>query len=232
MISPIHSRAGTTVMASVLFLSFAPLECAQNNSTDSQKSPSDYSSLKTRDPRYQIARGDVLDISFPLVTEFNQTVTVLPDGFIGLKGIGSLHVAGQTTPELVQSLKTAYSTILKDPQITVDLKEFEKPYFIAIGKVGRPGKYDLRGTTTITQAVAIAGGFDDAAKHSQVMLFRRSGDDWVEVKRFDMKALLQAKNLNEDIVLQPGDLVYMPKSAWGKIGDWIPHTSIGVPIVP
>src|ERR1700736_5854482 len=57
--------------------------------------------LQERNPRYQISRGDVIDIAFPVVPEFNQTVTVQPDGYIALKGIDGVHVAGQTTPELV-----------------------------------------------------------------------------------------------------------------------------------
>jgi protein involved in polysaccharide export with SLBB domain len=53
------------------------------------------------------------------------------------------------------------------------LKDFEKPYFVAGGRVARPGKYDLRGDTTVSQGIALAGGFLDSAKHSQVVLFRR-----------------------------------------------------------
>ena len=75
-------------------------------------------------------------------------------------------------PELTETVKTAYARTLHNPVITIGLKDFEKPYFIASGQVEKPGKYDLRSDLTVTEAVAIAGGFNDKAKHSQVVLFR------------------------------------------------------------
>ena len=101
--------------------------------------------------------------------EFNQTaVAVQPDGFVTLRGVGDLKVAGQTVPELTETLRTAYSKILNDPAISVVLKDFEKPYFVAGGQVAKPGKYDMHGQITLIQAIEIAGGFQSSAKHSQV----------------------------------------------------------------
>ena len=107
-----------------------------------------------------------------LSPEFNQTVAVQPDGYVTLKGAGTIFVEGQTVPELTETVKAAYAKILHDPVIAIALKDFEKPYFIAAGQVAKPGKYDLRSDLTVTEAVAIAGGFNDKAKHSQVVLFR------------------------------------------------------------
>jgi polysaccharide export outer membrane protein len=185
-------------------------------------------SLQRRNPRYQLCKSDVFDLDFPFTQEFNQTVTVQPDGYITLRGVGELHVEGQTVPEVTQSIRTAYAKILHDPVITVALKDFDKPYFIASGQVQRPGKYDLRGDTTVTQAVAIAGGFNDNAKHSQVLLFRRVSNDWVEVKKLDVKQMLQAANLNEDLHLRPGDMLFVPKNAVSKIRPWIPYPTLGM----
>src|SRR2546422_4692497 len=95
-----------------------------------------------RNPRYKIAPGDVFDVNFELSPEFNQTVTVQPDGFISLRGIGDVHVTGDTVPELTESLRQSYSKILSEPLISVLLKDFEKPYFVADGQVGKPGKYE------------------------------------------------------------------------------------------
>lgn len=188
--------------------------------------------LQRRNPRYQIGRGDVLDLSFPLVPEFNQTVTVQPDGYITLKGVGDLHVADQTVPVLTQSLKEAYAKILHDPIITVDLRDFEKPYFIANGQVKKPGKYDLRGDTTVMQAVAIAGGFEDAAKQSQILVFHRVSNDWTQVKEINVKQMLHAQNLSEDLHLEPGDMIFVPKSTLAKIKPFIPSASTGIYYTP
>lgn len=183
--------------------------------------------LSRRDNRYRLSEGDVLDLDFPFTPEFNQKVTVLPDGYISLRGIGSLHVEGDTIPELRQSLQKTYTKILRKPVITVTLKDFEKPYFIVGGQVRRPGKFDLRGDTTVMQAVDIAGGFNDNAKHSQIMLFRRTSTGWIEVKKLDLKAMLRGKNLNEDLHLQPGDMLFVPKSTVSKIKEFIPSTGMG-----
>ena len=120
--------------------------------------------FQQRYPRYKLEFGDQFDVSFELSPEFNQTVTVQPDGYITLRGAGDVHVVGQTVPQLTETLKQAYSKILKDPVISVVLKDFEKPYFIADGQVGKPGKYELRGETTLTQGIAIAGGFQDSCQ--------------------------------------------------------------------
>jgi Periplasmic protein involved in polysaccharide export len=169
-----------------------------------------------------------LDLTFRYTPEFNQEVTVQPDGYIQLKGLpADVHAQGLTVVELTASLQKAYSTILREPVINIILKDFDKPYFIAGGFVGKPGKYDLRGTTTASQAVAIAGGFADGAKNSQVVLFRRYSDDWVETKVLDLKTVLKGKNLNEDTVLQPGDMLFVPKSTFAKIEKFLPRTSLG-----
>src|SRR5437660_1384675 len=183
--------------------------------------------LQRRNQRYQLHSADVLELSFPFTPEFNQTVTVQPDGYITLRGLSDFHVAVQTKPELTRALQTAFAKILHEPVITVDLKDFEKPYFIAGGEVARPGKYELRGDTTVTQAVAIAGGFKDSAKHSQVLLFRRISDDWAAAKILNVKKMLRGGNLQEDSHLQPGDMLFVPKNAISKIKPFIPIPGIG-----
>jgi len=183
--------------------------------------------LQPRYPRYKIASGDSFDVNFELSPEFNQTVTVQPDGFVTLRGVGDINVSGQTVPELSETLKQAYSKILNDPLIVVMLKDFEKPYFVADGQVGHPGRYDLRGDITVTEAIAIAGGFTEAAKHSQVLLFRRVSDEWVEAKIINVKKMLKAGNLHEDAHLHPGDMIVVPKNALSKISRFIPTSNMG-----
>jgi polysaccharide export outer membrane protein len=186
-------------------------------------------SLQRRNPRYQLCKSDVFDLDFTFTPEFNQTaVTVQPDGYVTLRGVGDLHIEGLTVPEATQALRTAYAKILHDPVITITLKDFNKPYFIVSGQVGHPGKFDLRGDTTVAEAVAIAGGFNDNAKHSQVLLFRRASNDWVEVKKLDIKQMLRAENLSEDLHLRPGDMLFVPKNAVSKIRPWIPYPSVGM----
>jgi polysaccharide export outer membrane protein len=185
-------------------------------------------SFGSRTQRYKIAPGDTFDINFELSPEFNQTgVPVQPDGFVTLRSVGDIKVQGQTVPQLTETLRTAYGKILNDPIISVSLKDFEKPYFVADGQLSRPGKYDLRGDVTLTQAIAIAGGFTDNSKHSQVLLFRRVDDQWMEAKIINVKAMEKSGNLKEDPMLHPGDMLFVPKNTLSKIDKFFPQASMG-----
>lgn len=178
--------------------------------------------LQDRNQRYRIQRGDSLALDFRFTPEYNATVAVQPDGFISLRGIGDLKAEGLTLPELNQQLEASYAKILHDPVITATPQEFVHPYFTAGGKVGKPGKYDLHGDTTVVQAIAMAGGFTDDAKHSQVLLFRRVSNDTVSAKIINVKQMLNSRNLNEDIHLEPGDTLYVPKNFISKIEPYLP----------
>ena len=184
--------------------------------------------FQERYPRYHIHTADVIALNFSFTPDFNQTVTVQPDGYITLREVGDVHVQDKTTPEVEQAVRTAYGKVLHDPVVTVELKEFEKPYFVVGGEVTHPGKYDLRGETTVVQAVTIAGGLNDRAKSSEVLLFRRISNDLVEVKKVDMKAMLSAKNLSEDLHLRPGDMILIPRTNISKISRFIPFPSLGM----
>ena len=183
--------------------------------------------LHERNPRYRLRKGDTFDLDLALSPEFNQTLAVQPDGYVSLKGVGSIFVEGQTVPELTETIKAAYAKILHDPIIAISLKDFEKPYFIASGQVARPGKYDLRSDLTVTEAVAIAGGFSEKAKHSQVVLFRPVQGAGFEAKLLNVKKLLANRNLSEDIHLQPGDMLYVPQNTLSKIRPFLPTSSMG-----
>jgi polysaccharide export outer membrane protein len=180
-----------------------------------------------RSGRYRLTPSDVLELNFPYVPEFNQVVTVQPDGYVSLRGIGDLRVQSRSLPELRQLLNEAYAPILRDPVFTIVLKEFEKPYFVATGEVKTPGKFELRGATTVTQALALAGGITTTGKHSQVILFRRYSAELLEVKQIDVGKMLAAKDLSEDYVLRPGDTIYVPKSLMSQIRPFIPVPTLG-----
>src|ERR1700676_563399 len=228
------SRVSVTLLMAFVFL--AGLAVGQEQAiTAAVKQPeantvSSSSTDKTFQPRharYKLQPGDIFETSFELNPEFHQTVTVQPDGYITLRGIGDLQVKGQTVPELSATLRSAYSKILNDPLIRVILKDFEKPYFVADGQVGHPGKYDLRGDTTLTQAIAVAGGFLESAKHSQVLLFRKASEGWYSAQIINVKKMERAGNLREDPQLQPGDMLFVPKNHISKIKPFLPGSSMG-----
>jgi polysaccharide export outer membrane protein len=182
--------------------------------------------------RYRLTPNDVIELRFPYVPEFDQSVVVQPDGYISLRGADDLRVQGRTLPQLRTLIVEAYQATLRDPVVNIVLKEFEKPYFLVAGEVARPGKYELRGATTLTQALTIAGGSNAAAKMSDVVLFRRFLAEWLEVKEIDVKKMYASHNLSEDPVLQLGYTVYVPRSGLSKIAPFIPRASIGLYLNP
>ena len=185
-----------------------------------------------RRPFYRLRKSDVLEVNFTFSPEFNQTATVQPDGFLILKGVGPLYAEGQTVTDVQQSIVRAYRDWLHDPEVTVTLRDFDKPYFIASGEVTRPGKYELRADITVTEAVAIAGGFTRDAKHSQIVLFRRVSDELAETRLLDLKKLLKSKNLKEDVHLRSGDLVFIPQNTMSKIRKYLPFPTTGMYVNP
>ena len=182
-----------------------------------------------RDDRYRLQVSDVFDISFELTPEYNQSgVTVQPDGYVTLRSIGDLKVADLTEPELVTTLEQAYSKVLHAPIVSVVLRDFQKPFFVADGQLGRPGKYELRGDITLTEAIAMAGGFLESSKHSQVVLYRRVNAQWTSAEVFNVKDMESRHDLREDPLLHPGDMLFVPKNRLSKFERYIPTSSVGM----
>jgi polysaccharide biosynthesis/export protein len=176
-----------------------------------------------RNPRYRINRDDVLSLSFPLSPEFNQPkVMVQPDGYITLQGAGTLSVQGLTVPEAVEAVKKAYSKTLHEPIVDIDLIDFQRPYFVVLGQVGKPGQYDLRYDMTVTEAVAVAGGFSPTAK-TRVFLYRRMASGWQEAKELKLNDILHGKNVTEDAEMHPGDMIFVPEKTITKVRKYIPY---------
>jgi polysaccharide export outer membrane protein len=180
--------------------------------------------LEERHPRYILRREDVLLLTFPLSPELNQTVTIQPDGYISLQGTGSVYAQGLTVPELVLAAKKAYDGVLHDPIINVDVTDFQKPFFTVSGQVAKPGQYELRADITVAEALAVAGGMTMTSAKTQIFLFHRSSHDWFEVKKVNLKDILRGKNVNEDSMIQPGDMIYVPEKFIANFRKYVPYS--------
>jgi polysaccharide export outer membrane protein len=185
-----------------------------------------------RHPLYRLRPSDVVEISFTVAPEFNQTLTVQPDGYVMLKDAGMVPVEGLNLQQFTEAVQKAYRGYLHDPQVAVSLKDFGRPYFIVGGQVGKPGKYELRSDTTVAEAVEIAGGLTPQSKHSQVVLFRRVNDDLLETRLLDLKKMLNQRNLKEDDHLRPGDLVFVPQNTISKIARFLTRPSANMYLSP
>jgi len=181
--------------------------------------------LQERYPRYQVMPSDVLAVSFPLIPELQSvSVTVQPDGFITLPNdVGTLYVKGSTVPQIIEALTKAYSKTMHNPIVSVNITNFQVPQFTVNGQVGKPGQYPLRVDTTVSEGVAVAGGFLATAK-TQVFLFHRVSADWVEVKKLNLKRVLNGHDIGEDVRLQAGDMIFVPDKFITNFRKYLPYS--------
>lgn len=185
--------------------------------------------------RYTLHPGDVLDIQYRYTPEFNQTVTVQPDGFISLEIGGDVKVEGRNLEQVRNLILTKAKTRLASPELIVVLKEFQKPYVVVAGEVVTPGKLELREKLTALQAVLLAGGFKESAKSSQIIVFRKLNADMAEVKIVNFKTLKQTSDLENDLTLQPGDMILVPRNRLSKIERYVRIASLATflnPLIP
>jgi len=182
--------------------------------------------------RYRLQPGDVIEVQFRYTPEFNQTITVQPDGYISLEIGGDLKVAGLTVEETKQAILVQANKRLQDPVATVVLKEFQKPYFVVSGEVAQPGKIEMRQKVTALQAIMLAGGMKESAKSSQVVVFRKINSDMAEVKVLNLKSINRTSDLENDLTLQAGDMVYVPRDKWSKFERFMRLVSVAALITP
>ena len=183
--------------------------------------------------RYRLQPGDVMEIQYRYSPEFNQTVTVQPDGYVSLEVGGDLKVAGLTIEQTRQTILRRASARLREPVATIVLKEFQRPYFVVSGEVAQPGKIEMRERVTAIQAIMLAGGMKETARSSQVVVFRRiNSSDMAEVKLLNLKSIRRTSDLENDLTLQPGDMVYVPRDKISKIERFMKLASVAAFMTP
>jgi protein involved in polysaccharide export with SLBB domain len=185
--------------------------------------------LVKRDARYRLHPSDVLEVDFRLSPEFDAaTIPVQPDGFITIPDIGDVKVANLTLVEATEAIKHKASERLNNPEVTVELKQFQAPYFIVGGQVATPGKIEIHGHVTAVQAVQLAGGLKEGAKTNQLLLIRQIDDQNAETKVINYRQILKHYQADEDVELQAGDMLYVPQTTLTKITPYIKLANLGL----
>jgi polysaccharide biosynthesis/export protein len=178
--------------------------------------------------RYQIQPDDKFDVSFRYTPELNQQVTVGPDGYVTLDSTGPIKVGGLDLDQATETITALSSKRLRDPKVTLTLREFHKPYFVVAGEVKRPGRFDMDQPTTALQALLLAGGTEASARSSQVIVFRRINATDDEVHVLDLHNVKRRSDLEHDLMLQPGDMLLIPKNRIANIERIIHAANLGV----
>ncbi len=159
---------------------------------------------------YRIGPADVLAINVWKDSELTRTVTVRPDGRISLPLVGELEVSGLTASGVQRLIGQRLAEYISSPQVTVIVQEVKSQTYVVVGKVGKPGSYDLGKPTTVLEAIAIAGGFLDFAKTKKVKILRRQPGGQTETLYFDYKQVIKGKNSEQNVELQNGDTIVVP----------------------
>lgn len=184
------------------------------------------------EPRYVLVPGDVFEIQYRYTPEFNQTVTVQPDGYVSLEIGGDVKVSGRNLDQVRKIILAFAGKRLASPEVIVVLKEFQKPYVVVAGEVVQPGKFELREKVTAIQAVLLAGGFKDSAKSSQILVFRKLNGEMAEVKVLNFKTLKRTSDLENDLTLQSGDMLLVPRNRISKIERYVRIASLATFLNP
>ena len=182
--------------------------------------------------RYKLQSGDKLEVAFRYTPELNQTVTVEPDGFINLTATGELKVTAMTLEQVTGLIEQTAATHLHAPVVNLTLKDFHKPFYVVSGEVKHPGRFDMEDGTTAWQAVLQAGGMDVAARSSQIVVFRRLNSEDAQVHVLDLHHMLKGKDLEHDMMLEPGDMILVPRDRIAKFDRIVKAANLGLYLNP
>ena len=155
---------------------------------------------------YHLAAGDKLRIEVYKDTQLSQSLQVRPDGKITLPLLGDVAAAGRTSLELRDAIATSLKEYIKEPVVTVIVVETVPQVVYVTGEVTKPGPVTMAGPLTILQALAMAGGFTDFAKRSDIQIVR-NGPSGVQRLSFDYKDAVDKDNRRPPLLLQAGDTV-------------------------
>lgn len=170
---------------------------------------------------YRIQPGDQLDIKLFYNPELNEQLTVRTDGRITLQLVNDVVAAGLTPAELTAVLTKAYAGDLANPKVAVIVRTSIADRVFVDGEVNRAGLITLTGPMTVLQSISQAGGMKDTAKMEEVIVLRKGDDGKMTAIPADLENVLQGAGAQQDILLRPNDIVYVPKSTISNVNSWI-----------
>ena len=192
----------------------SPEQCAANASIQE---------AATQDADYRIQRGDQLALDFYMNSEFNDTVTVDPDGKIVLRLVGPVQAAGLTPDQLASSVDKAYASELRSPGVVVHLRNMPGREIYVEGEVAKPGAFPLQPGMTAVQALALAGGVTVDSAADSTVLIRRDACGQSQGSKVDLASAIKKPGAGEDVALMPHDVVIVPRSKIANVDMWVKH---------
>jgi polysaccharide export outer membrane protein len=177
-------------------------------SPTSAPAPTRVGSTTPSQSEYRIGTGDKLQINVYKENDLSPSLQVRPDGRITMPLLGDVAAAGQTPMQLQGRLAESLREYVSNPVVTVMVVEVADRVVYVMGEVNKPGEVPLKGSMTVLQALAVAGGFKDFASKGGIKVLRKVGRDGVETIPFSYKDSLRSDA--QPFYLVEGDTVVVP----------------------
>jgi protein involved in polysaccharide export with SLBB domain len=172
-------------------------------------------------PAYRLRSGDSIHIGFVTDRSLSLDTPITPAGTVTLPLVGDVKAAGKTSDELAREIKELMRPYLLDPEVAVVIISVGVQPVFVLGEVAKPGRLDSAEVLTVSRAVASAGGLLPTAQAGSVMVVRTVGVERPTAYKVDLANALSAKDLAQDIELRSNDVVYVPKSVIGDVGEFV-----------
>jgi polysaccharide export outer membrane protein len=165
---------------------------------------------KAHDNTFVIGANDVLAISVWKEPDISRSLPVRSDGKISLPLAGEVQAAGLTPLKLEEAIATKLKDYISEPEVTVIVQQINSQKFNILGMVSRPGSYSLTSSSTVLDAIAVAGGFRDFAKQKSIYVLRQNQNGTDSRLPFNYKDVIKGKNEAQNVKLQPNDTIVVP----------------------
>lgn len=158
---------------------------------------------------YTVKPGDVLRISIWKEPDLTGPVLVTPDGGFSFPLVGQVDARNKTVTELTDILGDRLKKFIADPVVTVGVQEIRGNKIYVIGQVNKPGEFVMSVRVDVMQALSMAGGTTPFAGLKDISIIRRSGTAQKMIP-FDYDKAAKGKSLEQNIMLESGDVVVVP----------------------
>lgn len=158
---------------------------------------------------YLVQPSDVLVVSVWKEEDLQREVLVRPDGAFTFPLAGEIQAAGRTIAQIQAELVENIDTYIPEPVVTVSLLQSLGNKVFVLGKVNRPGEFPLTQDLDVMQALALGGGLATFADADKISILRREGGSQRAIP-FDYTDVEYGRSLEQNILLEPGDVVVVP----------------------
>jgi polysaccharide export outer membrane protein len=160
-------------------------------------------------PPYTVNPGDRLSISVWKEEDLQRIVMVRPDGVFSFPLAGEIQAESQSIEQIQQALTERLHKYIPDPVVSVAAEEVLGNRVFVIGQVIRAGQYVVGAQLDVMQALSLSGGMTPFANLDKIKILRRIDGTLIAIP-FDYRDIEKGKRLNQNIILEPGDVVVVP----------------------